>query len=87
MAWHTPQDAVRPLVFLARFPDLQIQRAAACAIAGLALGKTGEGKQCSKIEIIRKGAVRPLAELVKYPDVEIQASQRWWPAESAMVVN
>jgi hypothetical protein len=32
------QGAVRPLMFLARFPDLEIQRTAALALGGLALG-------------------------------------------------
>jgi hypothetical protein len=64
------QGAVRPLTFLARFPDAQIQCAAATALAGLALGDTrGSGK---KLQIIKDGAIRPLADLVQYPDVEVK---------------
>eukprot|EP00940_MAST-03C_sp_MAST-3C-sp2_P002171 g2171.t1 len=64
------QGAVRPLSFLARFPDSQIQAAAATAIAALGLGDT-DGCQ-KKLQIIKEGAVRPLADLAKYPDIEIQ---------------
>lgn len=38
------EGAIRPLMFLARFPDLEIQRYAALALAGLALGGHGDNK-------------------------------------------
>ncbi len=34
------EGAVRPLIFLTRFPDTEIQRYAALAMAGLALGES-----------------------------------------------
>ena len=64
------QGAVRPLTFLARFPDAQIQCAAATALAGLALGDTRGSTK--KLQIIKEGAIRPLADLVQYPDVEVK---------------
>ena len=56
--------------FLARFPDVEIQRYAALAIAGLAIGDKGN----NKIRIVEEGAVRPIVDLARFPDVEIQRS-------------
>lgn len=53
------QGAIRPLMFLCRFPDLEIQRYAALAIAALALGGHGN----NKTRIIEEGAAKPLIEL------------------------
>ena len=53
------QGAIRPLMFLCRFPDLEIQRYAALAIAALALGGHGN----NKTRIVEEGAARPLIEL------------------------
>ncbi len=53
------QGAVRPLMFLCRFPDLEIQRYAALALAALALGGHGN----NKTRIVEEGASRPLIEL------------------------
>ena len=46
-------------MFLCRFPDLEIQRYAALAIAALALGGHGN----NKTRIVEEGAARPLIEL------------------------
>jgi hypothetical protein len=51
--------AIRPLLFLARFPDMEIQRYAALAIAGLAIGGHGN----NKIHVVEEAAVRPVVDL------------------------
>ena len=61
---------MRPLLFLARFRDVEIQRYAALALAGLAIGDKGN----NKIRIVEEGAVRPVVDLARFPDVEIQRS-------------
>lgn len=61
---------VRPLIFLTRFPDTEIQRYASLALAGLALG----GKGNSKTRIVEEGAVRPLVDLLRFPDRDVQLS-------------
>ncbi|KDO17847.1 hypothetical protein SPRG_16729, partial [Saprolegnia parasitica CBS 223.65] len=60
--------AVRPLLHLVRFPDHEIQRYAALALAGLALSDHGH----NKLRMVTDGAVRPLVEMLRYPSVEIQ---------------
>lgn len=46
------QGAVRPLMFLARFPDLEIQRTAALALGGLALGNPeNKVRQRSEVDV------------------------------------
>jgi hypothetical protein len=64
------QGILRPLIFLMRFPDPEIQRYSSLAVAGLALGT---GNQ-NKIRIVQEGAMRPLVDLLKFPDEEVQLS-------------
>jgi hypothetical protein len=64
------EGALRPLIFLSRFPDTEIQRYASLAFAGLALG--GQGK--NKSRIVEEGAMRPLSELLRFPDRKVQLS-------------
>ena len=62
--------AIRPLIFLARFPDTDIQRYAALAMAGLALGGHGNNKS----RLVEEGSYRPLIDLIKFPDRDVQLS-------------
>lgn len=64
------EGTVRPLVFLSRFPDTEIQRYAALSIAGLALGGYGN----NKMQIVEEGAIRPLVDLLRFPDRDVQLS-------------
>ena len=62
------EGTIRPLVFLARFPDTEIQRYAALSLAGLALGGHGN----NKMQIVEEGAMRPLVDLLRFPDKDVQ---------------
>jgi len=62
------EGIVRPLIFLSRFPDTEIQRYAALALAGLALG--GQGN--NKVRIVEEGAMKCLIDLIRFPDIEVQ---------------
>jgi hypothetical protein len=64
------EGAVRPLIFLSRFPDTEIQRYAALALAGLALGGHGN----NKIRIVEEGAMKSLIDLIRFPDKDVQLS-------------
>ncbi len=64
------QGVLRPLIFLMRFPDQEIQRYSSLAVAGLALG-TGNH---NKVRIVQEGAMRPLVDLLRFPDEEVQLS-------------
>ena len=55
------EGAIRPLIFLCRFPDTEIQRFAALALAGLTLGGHGE----NKTRVVEEGCMRPLVDLVR----------------------
>jgi hypothetical protein len=56
-----------PLLFLARFPDLEINRCAALAMAGLALGSSA-----NKLLLLEGGALTALISAIKFPDVKLQ---------------
>ena len=60
--------ALRPLLFLLRFPDMEIQRAAALAVAALALGDHGDNKQ----RIVEEGALRPLVDMAAFPERQMR---------------
>lgn len=60
--------ALRPLIFLSRFPDVEIQRYSALALAGLALGGHGG----NKTRIVDEGSMRPLVDLMRFPDRDVQ---------------
>jgi hypothetical protein len=51
--------AIRPLLFLAQFPGVEILHYAALAIAGLAIGGHGN----NKIHVVEEAAVRPVVDL------------------------
>jgi hypothetical protein len=61
---------IRPLIFLSRFPDSDIQRYSALALAGLALGGQGNNKS----RLVDEGSVKPLIDLLKFPDRDVQLS-------------
>jgi hypothetical protein len=64
------QGILRPLIFLMRFPDQEIQRYSSLAIAGLALGTDN----ANKIRIVQEGSMRPLIDLLRFPEEEVQLS-------------
>jgi hypothetical protein len=53
--------AIRPLLFLAQFPGVEIQRYAALAIAGLAIGGPGN----NKIHVVEEASVRHADDLAR----------------------
>ena len=61
------QGVLRVLLFLLRFPDLEVERCAMLAIAALSLGSDR-----NKAEVIDNGFVRPLIGTISYPDMRIR---------------
>jgi hypothetical protein len=59
---------IRPLIFLSRFPDAEIQRYSAMAMAGLALGGHGSNKQV----LVAEGCIRPIIQLIDSNDISIK---------------
>ncbi len=61
---------VRPLVFLSRFPDVEIQKYSAMALAGLTLGGHGSNKAF----VTEEGCIKPLVDLLRLPELQVQLS-------------
>lgn len=59
---------ITPLLFFARFPDLEINRCAALSIAGLALGSLE-----NKLLLLKGGALTALLSMIKFPDEQLQS--------------
>ena len=58
---------LRTLIFLLRFPDLNIERYILLTVAALCLG----GSDNCKLKMIKEGFMQHLLEKVKFPDIEI----------------
>ena len=61
------KGALKTLIFLLRFSDLEVGRCVALSIAALSLGKTE-----NKVQVVKEGAIRPMIEMLKFPDQEVQ---------------
>ena len=62
------EGLLKNMLFLARYPDLEIQRVAVLAIASFAIGTSKKVKE----KIASSGFLKPLLSIVKYPDEEVQ---------------
>lgn len=61
------QGVLRVLLFILRYPDLEIERRASLAIAALSLGSNE-----NRFQIVGSGFVRSLLEATSYPDLKLR---------------
>lgn len=62
------RDILKTMLFLLRYPDVDVKRFASLSIAALSLGNHSD----SKLRILEEGLLAPIIDLLKYPDTEIK---------------